>query len=302
MLTLNKKKSIKMLTNPHLLLSLSALFWGFNAIAGRSAVGEVSPLLIVSCRWLGVSIFLTFLCRKELFFAFKKLKTNFKWFVIMGLFGFTGFNSLYYISAHHTIAINLGIVQSTMPAFIIIISMFWLKTKIVFMQLVGLLVTFFGVLIIICNGDLDSLLNLKINKGDLIMTIACVFYAIYAVGLKKKPKLGNLLLITFFSYIAFIGSIPGLFYEIASNSVLLPTSKGLLILMIIIIFPSFLAQIFFIKGVEGLGPSTSGLYVNLVPIFTAILAVLILDESFYFFHLLSLLIVFFGIYLFERKY
>ena len=299
---LNKNSNIKMFTNPHFLLSMAALFWGFNAIAGRSAVGEVSPLLIVSCRWFGVSIFLTLLCRKELFFAFKKFKTNFKWFLMMGILGFTGFNSLYYISAHHTIAINLGIVQATMPAFIIIISMFWLKTKIVLMQLVGLLVTFFGVLIVISNGNIDSLLNLKINKGDLIMTLACVFYAIYAVGLKKKPKLNSFLLITFFSYIAFIGSLPGLFFEVVSDRMLLPTSKGLIILMVIIIFPSFLAQIFFIMGVEKLGPSTSGLYVNLVPIFTAVLAVLILEESFYFFHLLSLIVVFLGIYLFERKY
>ena len=107
---------------------------------------------------------------------------------------------------------------------------------------------------------------------------------------------------TFFSYIAFLGSIPGLIYEMSSGQLLAPTSKGWFILTIIIIFPSFLAQIFFMKGVEKLGPSTSGLYANLVPIFTALLAVIILNENFYFYHLLSLIVVFFGIYLFERKY
>ena len=134
------------------------------------------------------------------------------------------------------------------------------------------------------------------------MIFACLFYAIYAVGLKKKPNVSNLILMTFFSYIAFLGSIPGLIYEMSSGQLLTPTYKGWFILTIIIIFPSFLAQIFFMKGVEKLGPSTSGLYANLVPIFTALLAVIILNENFYFYHLLSLIVVFFGIYLFERKY
>ena len=287
--------------NPHVFLILAALFWGFNAIAGRSAVGEISPLLIVTSRWLGVLILLTFICKNQILIEFKTFKLNFSWFLVMGLFGFTGFNSLYYISAHHTFAINLGIVQATMPAFIIIISMFWLNTKINLLQIFGLVITFLGVLIVVSKANFNLLFNLQVNDGDLIMIFACIFYAVYAVGLKKKPNVSNLVLMTFFSYIAFLGSLPGLIYEISSGEFLLPTVKGVFILLVIIIFPSFLAQIFFIKGVEKLGPSTSGLYTNLVPIFTAILAVIILNESFYFYHLISLFIVFLGIYIFERK-
>ena len=287
--------------NPHVFLILAALFWGFNAIAGRSAVGEISPLLIVTSRWLGVLILLTFICKNEILIEFKTFKLNFSWFLVMGLFGFTGFNSLYYISAHHTFAINLGIVQATMPAFIIIISMFWLNTKINLLQIFGLVITFLGVLIVVSKANFNLLFNLQVNDGDLIMIFACIFYAVYAVGLKKKPDVSNLVLMTFFSYIAFLGSLPGLIYEISSGEFLLPTVKGVVILLVIIIFPSFLAQIFFIKGVEKLGPSTSGLYTNLVPIFTAILAVIILNESFYFYHLISLFVVFLGIYIFERK-
>ena len=219
----------------------------------------------------------------------------------MGLLGFTGFNSLYYVSAHHTVAINLGIVQSTMPAFIIIISMIWLKTKVNSLQILGLMITFMGVLVVITNGNINYLLNFKINKGDLIMVFACIFYAVYAVGLKKRPNVSDLLLMTFFSYIAFLGSLPGLAFETLSNNLILPSEKGLLILLIIIIFPSFLAQICFMRGVKILGPSISGLYTNLVPIFTSILAIIILDEKFYFFHLISLIIVFFGIYIFEKN-
>ena len=292
---------MKILTNPHFLLTLTSIFWAFNTIAGRAAVGEVSPLLIVSLRWLFVSIILTFLCRNQLKEIWTILSQRIKWLIIMGLFGFTGFNSAYYIAAHDTIAINLGLVQGTMPAFIIIIAWVWLKDKINLTQFLGVLITFIAVLIVVSAGNLTILLNLELNKGDIVMIFACTLYAVYAVGLRKKPLIGALPLLTFFAYVAFVGSLPGLIYETYSNQLILPGFKGCIILGVIIIFPSFLAQIFFMKGVEKIGPARSGLYTNLVPVFSSILAVFLLGESFQFYHFLSLSMIFAGIYLFENK-
>ena len=292
---------MKILTNPHFLLTLTSIFWAFNTIAGRAAVGEVSPLLIVSVRWLFVSLILSFICRNELKEIYKILNQKIKWLILMGLFGFTGFNSAYYIAAHHTIAINLGLVQGTMPAFIIIIAWVWLKDKINLTQFLGVLITFIAVLIVVSAGNLSLLLNLKLNKGDIVMIFACTLYAVYAVGLRKKPKIGALPLLTFFAYVAFVGSLPGLIYETYSNQLILPGLKGCIILGVIIIFPSFLAQIFFMKGVEKIGPARSGLYTNLVPVFSSILAVFFLGESFQFYHFLSLSMIFAGICLFENN-
>lgn len=292
---------MKILTNPHFLLTLTSIFWAFNTIAGRAAVGEVSPLLIVSLRWLFVSIILTFLCRNQLKEIWTILSQRIKWLIIMGLFGFTGFNSAYYIAAHDTIAINLGLVQGTMPAFIIIIAWVWLKDKINLTQFLGVLITFIAVLIVVSAGNLTILLNLELKKGDIVMIFACTLYAVYAVGLRKKPQIGALPLLTFFAYVAFVGSLPGLIYETYSNQLILPGLKGCIILGVIIIFPSFLAQIFFMKGVEKIGPARSGLYTNLVPVFSSILAVFLLGESFQFYHFLSLSMIFAGIYLFENK-
>ena len=289
------------LYNPHLFLTLASLFWGFNAIASRLPIDEISPMSLVSGRWLGVMIILSIICRHQLSLGFQVFKSNYKWMIVMGLCGFTTFNSLYYISAHHTVAINLGIVQSTTPAFIMIISMFWLKTRINLKQVTGLLITFIGVSIVISNGNLASLLRLKLNNGDLLLIVACIFYAIYAVGLRKRPEINDVLLMTFFSYVAFIGSLPGLIIEITQYSFFFPTFKGLMILSVIIIFPSLLAQILFMKGVKIVGPALSGLYTNLVPIFTSVLAIIVLDEVFHIYHLISLIIIFLGIYIFDRK-
>ena len=290
---------MKILTNPHFLLTLTSIFWAFNTVAGRAAVGEVSPLLIVSVRWFFVSIILSILCRTQLIETWSILNKKIKWLIFMGLFGFTGFNSAYYVAAHDTIAINLGLVQGTMPAFIIITAWIWLKDKINFTQFLGVLITFIAVLIVVCSGNFNALIELELNSGDIVMIFACTLYAIYAVGLRKKPKISALPLLTFFAYIAFLGSLPGFIYETYSNQLILPGQKGFIILGVIIIFPSFLAQIFFMKGVEKIGPSRSGLYTNLVPVFSSLLAVFFLGEEFQFFHLLSLLMIFTGIYLFE---
>lgn len=290
---------MKILTNPHFLLTLTSIFWAFNTVAGRAAVGEVSPLLIVSVRWFFVSIILSILCRNQLIETWSILNKKIKWLIFMGLFGFTGFNSAYYVAAHDTIAINLGLVQGTMPAFIIIIAWIWLKDKINFTQFLGVLITFIAVLIVVCSGNFNALIELELNSGDIVMIFACTLYAIYAVGLRKKPKISALPLLTFFAYIAFLGSLPGFIYETYSNQLILPGQKGFIILGVIIIFPSFLAQIFFMKGVEKIGPSRSGLYTNLVPVFSSLLAVFFLGEEFQFFHLVSLIMIFTGIYLFE---
>ena len=290
---------MKFLTNPHFLLTLTSIFWAFNTVAGRAAVGEVSPLLIVSVRWFFVSIILSILCRNQLIETWSILNKKIKWLIFMGLFGFTGFNSAYYVAAHDTIAINLGLVQGTMPAFIIITAWIWLKDKINFTQFLGVLITFIAVLIVVCSGNFNALIELELNSGDIVMIFACTLYAIYAVGLRKKPKISALPLLTFFAYIAFLGSLPGFIYETYSNQLILPGQKGFIILGVIIIFPSFLAQIFFMKGVEKIGPSRSGLYTNLVPVFSSLLAVFFLGEEFQFFHLLSLIMIFTGIYLFE---
>ena len=290
---------MKILTNPHFLLMLTSIFWAFNTVAGRAAVGEVSPLLIVSVRWFFVSIILSILCRNQLIETWSILNKKIKWLIFMGLFGFTGFNSAYYVAAHDTIAINLGLVQGTMPAFIIIIAWIWLRDKINFTQFLGVLITFIAVLIVVCSGNFNALIELELNSGDIVMIFACTLYAIYAVGLRKKPKISALPLLTFFAYIAFLGSLPGIIYETYSNQLILPGQKGFIILGVIIIFPSFLAQIFFMKGVEKIGPSRSGLYTNLVPVFSSLLAVFFLGEKFQFFHLLSLIMIFTGIYLFE---
>ncbi len=292
--------------NAYFLLCLAMLGWAGNTIAGRLSTGEISPSTIVFLRWFIVSIFLVSIQPNKLLNAIPKLKNKLLWLILMGGLGWTGFNTLFYIAAQKTSAINLGIIQGTMPAMILVGTIIFFKAKVNIVQVLGLIITFFGVLIVVTKGDLNTILLLTGNIGDLIMFTSCFFYSGFTLGLRYKPNIDGLVMMTFFSISALISSIPLLFIEIANNSIQFPSNYFSCLIIIYIAFaPSFLAQIFFIKGVELIGPTKAGLFINLIPIFSALLGVLILKEKLELFHLFSLIIVFLGIYLFmilgERK-
>ena len=100
-------------TNGHayLFLTLTTLCWGGNAIFSRLAVGEVSPLTLVTLRWTTVLILLLIIARKDVIRDWPVLKQHLGYFMAMGGIGFTGFNALFYIAAHTTTAVNIGIIQ-----------------------------------------------------------------------------------------------------------------------------------------------------------------------------------------------
>src|SRR5690606_21821811 len=168
-------------------------------------------------------------------------------------------------------------------------------------QALGVALTLLGVVMIAVQGELGRLAELQINPGDGMMILACVFYAAYAVTLRNRPKVPGIVFFTALSVVAMLTSLPAVLVEIAQGTVLWPRSaEGWLIVGYIAVFPSFLAQLFFMRGIELIGPERSGVFINLVPIFAAILAVVLLSEPFHLYHGLALALVLGGIWLSER--
>jgi drug/metabolite transporter (DMT)-like permease len=169
------------------------------------------------------------------------------------------------------------------------------------LQFSGLLLTLLGVVVIVTQGSLEKLMQLTFNNGDLLMIFACSFYAMYTVGLKSRPKISGMVMLAYFSVAAFLMTIPLMIAESLTYGTVIPGARGCAIVLYIALVPSFLSQIFFMRGVDLIGPGSAGLYANLVPVFSAIMAVLLLSEKFAFFHLAAMLLVFGGIALFEYQ-
>ena len=289
-------------TSAPLLLSLATLGWAGNTIAGRLAVGEVSPLVIVFMRWTIVFAILLMTKRKELPAALPKLKGKWPWVFMMGALGLSFFNTLFYIAAQSTTAINLGLIQCAMPMFILIGVTLILKTKLTFGQIIGTILTMAGVLLIISKGDFSLLVGLQINKGDWIMLGACILYAGYTIGLQNRPDIDNMTMMTVFAGAAWVLSIPILLIEVTQGTAQWPaTQLAWLIVLFISLIPSFMSQVFYMRGVDLIGPDRAGVYSNLVPIYSAALGVLILNEAFGLYHSLSIIIVITGLTVISRS-
>ena len=275
------------------------LGWAGNTVAGRMSTGEISPMVVVFLRWFIISIFLILFLNKKLILSFKLISGKLVWLCLMGSLGLTGFNALFYIAAQNTTAINLGIIQGIMPAIILVGSVIMFKEAVNFTKVAGLIIAFFGVLVVVSQGDYERVILLSFNYGDLVMLCACFFYSGFTLGLKNKPVIDPIVLMTYFSLSALIFSIPLLIIEYYLGLIQVPaTSTAWLTILYIAFVPSFLAQIFFIRGVELVGASKAGLFINFLPIFAAILGVLLLGERLFVYHLISLFIVLLGVYLF----
>ena len=287
--------------NPHFLLILTMLGWGSHSVVARISVDEVSPMTLIFIRWSLISLLLISIQRKKVIDTITIVKSRFAWFLYMGGICMCLFSALYYIAAHYTTAINLGILQSSLPGIIIVASYVLYKTKINFIQFIGLLFTFAGVILVVSNGSISLLLKLTLNPGDILMVFACICYAMYTVGLRNRPRLDEIVFFTFISIAAWIAAIPLIIIEIITGYFIAPSFIGLACIIYIALVPSLLCQLFYLKAVDRLGPGHAGLYTNLVPIFSAIFAVSFINEILHFYHLLSVLLVFYGIYLFNKK-
>ncbi|MBB3021644.1 drug/metabolite transporter (DMT)-like permease [Microvirga lupini] len=285
----------------YVLLTLTTLMWGGNAIAGRLAVGEVSPMMLTCLRWVIVVVVLLPLVGRQVVAAWPRIRERWVFTVLMGAFGFTGFNALFYAAAHHTTAVNLTIFQGSIPVLVLLGTVLFFKARVIPLQVMGMIVTILGVILVSVKADFEILRTLALNIGDVWTLIACVFYAGYTLGLRHRPALPGLIFFAALAVVAFATSLPLLWIEAAQGSLQLPTAKGWLILLYVGLLPSLLSQVFFMRGVELIGPARAGLFVNLVPVFGALLAVVLLGEPFALYHALGLVLVLGGIWLAERK-
>ncbi len=281
------------------LLVITTWCWGLNAIFGRLAVGEISPMQLTMFRWAGVVTLLLLFARAGLLRDWPLLRRHLVFLGLMGSLGFTAFNALFYLAGHHTTAINIGILQGSIPIFVLLGSLLVLRTGITALQGVGVIATLFGVMLVASSGQLSDLADLEINRGDAYMLIACFFYAAYSVGLSRRPNVGALSLFAVMAMSAWITSLPLLAIETWQQGWHPPTLTGWAIAAAVTLLPSFVAQVFFIQGVTLIGPGRAGVFVNLVPVFASIMAVVFLQEAFRVYHAISLALVLGGITLSE---
>ena len=288
-------------TNPYLLLILTTLMWSANGIAGRLAIGEVSPMVIVTMRWLLASMVLFAFARRQIVADWQVLKHHLPLVIFGGVFGFTAFNALFYLAAHHTSGVNMTILQGSLPIFVLLGASIVLRGATTRLQWIGILLTMAGVATVASQGSFETLMALSFNVGDIWLVIACMIYAAFTLTLRNRPKVSGIGFFSILAVAAFLSSLPLLGWEWTSGDLQWPSVRGWEILTFVTLGPSLLAQLFFLQAVELIGPSRASVFTNLVPIFGPMIAIIVLGEPFHLYHALALVLVLGGIALAEWR-
>ncbi|VUD73561.1 hypothetical protein MET9862_04180 [Methylobacterium symbioticum] len=276
------------------------LVWAGNVVAARWAPGQVSPQALTTLRWAFPCAILAVVARRRILADRAVLARSWLRILIMATVGYTVYASLFYAAGAYTSAVNIALLQGAIPVLVLILNYVAYSQPVSLGQGIGVAVTLVGAAVAASHGDLDVLRRLDFNRGDLLMLVACLLYAGYTVALAMRPKVSGLSFFAALAAAALVTSLPPLFAEWAAGRLIWPTATGWLIVTYVALGPSLAAQLTFLAAVEMLGPNRAGLFVNLVPVFGAGLAVLVVGEPFEASDALALALVLGGIACAER--
>ncbi len=287
----------------YLILVLTTVFWSGNFIVGKAAsIFQIPPFSLNFYRWFFAGLILLPFTYKEIIAKKKYIFDNLVFFIILGVSSITIFNSIVYYSLYYTQVISGILMISTIPVWIIFISSILKIEKTNIYQIIGVILSLTGVIFIITKADLNLIKNLDFNKGDLSMVVAMFSWAIYSALLKsRKYEISQFSLLEVVIICGLIFLIPIYFIEMNLGNQIILGKPFFLILTYVVIFPGLAAFFFWIKGISIIGANRAGVFLHLMPIIGAIMAMLIFKEKFMFYHILGAIFIIIGITLSNKK-
>ena len=287
----------------YFLLILTTIFWSGNFIVGKAAsIYEIPPFSLNFYRWFFAGLILMPFTIKELINKKNYIFSNLGFFIILGITSITIFNSIVYYSLYYTQVISGILMISTIPVWIIFISSFLNIEKTNIFQLLGVVLSLTGVIFIITKADINLIKNLDFNKGDLSMVLAMFSWAIYSALLKRKTfKISQISLLEVVIICGLFFLIPVYLTEMFMGNKIILGKPFYLTLTYVVIFPGLASFFFWIKGISIIGANRAGIFLHLMPIFGAIMAMVIFDEKFMNYHIFGAIFIIAGITLSNKK-
>ena len=287
----------------YIFLLLTVTFWAGNFVVGKFAsLYEVPPFSLNFYRWFFAWLILAPFTIPEIIKKKDYIISNYKLFIVLGVTSITIFNSIVYYSLNFTQVISGVLMISTIPVMIMFFSSILKIEKTNIFQVIGVILSFLGVIIIITKANFEILKNLNFNKGDITMVVAMLSWALYSTLLKKqKYEISQLSLLQVVMSFGLIFLIPIYFIEYQLGFRITLEKPFILILSYVVLLPGLASFILWIKGISIIGANRSGVFLHLMPIMSAIMAMIIFDEKFMFYHMLGACFIITGILLSNKK-
>ncbi len=283
---------------PYLLLFIQPIFMASNIIVARGGVEYVPPVSLAFWRWLTVFIILMPFFFEEVIKKKKDFKREFFKLFFLGLMGCGVCGAFPFIAGMSTTMANMGIIYTSSPIFIIVLSVLFFGDKINLSRIIGLILCLSGVLIIICKGDLTYLINFKFTSGDLWMLGAAIGWAIYSIFLINWKS--SFSLMARFTLIAFFGAISLFPFYLIEETYFFNTAFNnnfIFWVLFAAISPGIIAFTLYTKVQKYVGASLAGFTLYIFSIYSAIYGIILFDESLLSFHYYGAALVFIGVYL-----
>ena len=290
-------------TRAYIMLILATLFWAGNFTVGKFAYTEnIPPYSLAFLRWALVWVILIPLTFREILKKKNEIKDNLSLFFILGLTSVGIFSSFTYNALNHTQVINASLFNTAIPVSIILVCFLLKIEKTNIFQISGLIVSVLGILAIITRLDLNILLTLSFNKGDIYMLVAIISWGIYSALLKRKTfSISLLSLIQVICTFGLIVLLPAFLFELTQEKIIEVNSNFFYILFFIAIFPSIGSYYCWAGAVSIIGANRAGIFLSLIPLFSTIFAIIFFNEKFLFFHFIGSILIILGLFLSNKK-
>jgi len=285
------------------MLVCATLFWAGNFNVGKIAfIENIPPFSLAFFRWLLVWIILLPFTFKEILKIKKEIFKNLSLLFLLGFTSVAMFSSFTYNALNYTQIINASLFNTAIPAMIILVCFLLKIEKTNIFQIVGLLISILGILVIITRLDINILLSLDFNRGDLFMLGGVIAWGIYSAFLKKRTfEVSLLALIQIFCTFGLLILFPTFLYELMQGKTLVLNEDLFYILLYVAIFPSIGSYYCWAGAVSIIGANRAGIFLSLIPLFSTIFAIIFFNEKFLFFHFIGSILIIIGLFLSNRK-
>ena len=285
------------------MLVLATLFWAGNFIIGKAAfVENIPPMSLVFFRWSLVWLILLPFTYKEILKFKEVIIKNLPLLFFLALTSVGLFNSFTYLALVYTQVINASLFNTAIPAMIILLCFVFKIEKTNRFQIMGLILSVIGILSIITKLDLNILLSLNFNKGDIIMIGGVITWGLYSSFLKKKKfTLPLLTLVHILCTFGLLFILPQFLFEVYQGKIIKFDINLGYILIYLALFPSIGSYYCWAGAVSIIGANRAGIFLSLIPLFSTILAIIFFDEKFLFFHFIGSVLIVLGLFLSNKK-
>ncbi|MCY6484071.1 DMT family transporter [Clostridium aestuarii] len=286
----------------YFLMVLTALFWAGAFIAAKLSSPYIPAFTLTFLRFLIATLVLYVVILIKEKSLYKLKKKDIPVFLFTGIVGMVGYHIFFFTSVKYTTAINSSIIGASNPIITTILCFLFLREKISFKRFIGIIISFTGVFLTITNGDLSSLGNINLNKGDLIMLLAVLCWASYAVYSKKVMPLYSPIVLTFYSFLfCTLFLVPFVIYENPISSLSNVPYYAYAAVVYMSIFASVIGYFVQQMAIKQIGPSKTSIFINLVPVFSIILSVIILKETVTIMKIFAAGLIIIGVYICQKS-